>query len=46
MIAASGMAWEPQRQASTRIALDGPAEDGSIQVSASRSGALRADLIG
>ena len=45
VVAATGMAWEPQRQASTRIALDGPAEDGSVQVSASRSGTLRADLI-
>ncbi|MGI8750052.1 MAG: Rho termination factor N-terminal domain-containing protein [Thermoleophilaceae bacterium] len=45
VIAATGMAWEPQRQASVRVALDGPAEDGSPQVSASRSGALRADLI-
>ncbi len=46
VIAATGMAWEPQRQASTRIALDGPAEDGAVQVSAARSGTLRADLIG
>ena len=46
VVAASGMAWEPQRQASTRIALDGPSEDGGIQVAAGRSGALRADLIG
>ena len=45
VVAATGMAWEPQRQASTRIALDGPAEDGSVQVSAARSGTLRADLI-
>ncbi len=45
VVASTGMAWEPQRQASTRIALDGPAEDGAVQVSASRSGSLRADLI-
>ena len=45
VIAATGMAWEPQRQASTRIALDAPAEDGSVQVAASRSGTQRADLI-
>ncbi len=38
VIAASGMAWEPQRQASTRIALDGPAEDGAIQVAAGALG--------
>lgn len=46
VIAATGMAWEPQRQASTRIALDAPAEDGTPQVSASRSGTLRSDLLG
>ncbi|MEJ7714221.1 MAG: Rho termination factor N-terminal domain-containing protein [Thermoleophilaceae bacterium] len=45
VIAATGMAWEPQRQASARVALDAPAEDGSPQVSASRSGTLRADLL-
>jgi transcription termination factor Rho len=45
VIAATGMAWEPQRQASARVALDGPAEDGSPQISASRSGALRSDLL-
>ncbi len=45
VIAATGMAWEAQRQASTRIALDAPAADGSPQVSGSRSGALRADLL-
>ena len=45
VIAATGMAWEPQRQASARVALDAPAEDGSPQVSAARSGALRADLL-
>ncbi len=46
VIAATGMAWEPQRQASARVALDAPAEDGTPQVSASRSGTLRADLLG
>jgi transcription termination factor Rho len=45
VVAATGMAWEPQRQASTRIALDGPGQDGAVQVSESRSGALRADLL-
>ncbi len=45
VVAATGMAWEPQRQASTRVALDGHAADGAVQVSASRSGTLRADLI-
>jgi transcription termination factor Rho len=46
VLAASGMAWEPQRQASVRIALDAPGEDGSPQVSEARSGAMRADLLG
>jgi transcription termination factor Rho len=45
VVAATGMAWEPQRQASTRVALDPPAEDGSPQVSAARSGTLRSDLL-
>ncbi len=45
VVAATGMAWEPQRQASTRVALDPPGEDGSPQVSAARSGTLRADLL-
>jgi transcription termination factor Rho len=45
VVAATGMAWEPQRQASTRVSLDPPA-DGAPQVSASRSATLRADLLG
>jgi transcription termination factor Rho len=45
VVAATGMAWEPQRQASTRVSLDPPADDGTPQVSASRSAALRADLL-
>lgn len=45
VVAATGMAWEPQRQASTRVALDPPAADGSPQVSATRSGTLRSDLL-
>ena len=45
VIAATGMAWEPQRQASTRIGLDPPAAGGEPQVSASRSGTMRADLL-
>ena len=45
VVAATGMAWEPQRQASTRVSLDPPAEDGAPQVSASRSATLRADLL-
>lgn len=46
VVAATGMAWEPQRQASTRVALDAPLPDGTPQVSASRSGSLRGDLLG
>jgi transcription termination factor Rho len=45
VIAATGMAWEPQRQASTRISLDAPGEDGRPQLSASRSGTHRADAL-
>jgi transcription termination factor Rho len=37
VIATTGMAWEPQRQATTRVMLDPPA---------SRSGTLRDDLLG
>jgi len=46
VIAATGMSWEAQRQASTRIGLDPPGEDGQPQVAPSRSGTLRADLLG
>jgi transcription termination factor Rho len=45
VIAATGMSWEPQRWATTRVVLDPPAEDGQPNVSAARSGALRADLL-
>jgi transcription termination factor Rho len=45
VVAATGMAWEPQRQASTRVSLDPPAADGAPQVSESRSATLRADLL-
>ncbi len=45
VVAATGMAWEPQRQAGSRIALLGPDADGTPQVSASRSGTMRADLL-
>jgi transcription termination factor Rho len=46
VIAATGMSWEPQRWATTRVALDPPGEDGQPNVSATRSGALRMDLLG
>jgi transcription termination factor Rho len=46
VIAATGMSWEPQRWATTRVSLDPPGEDGQPNVSPSRSGALRADLLG
>jgi len=45
VIAATGMAWEAQRQASTRIGLDPPGAGGEPQLSVSRSGTLRADLL-
>jgi transcription termination factor Rho len=46
VIAATGMAWEAQRQASTRIGLDPPEKAGEPRVSDARSGTLRADLLG
>jgi len=46
VIAATGMASEPERQASTRIALDPPEKAGEPQVSEVRSGTQRADLLG
>ena len=45
VIAATGMAWEAQRQANTRIGLDPADSKGAPQVSPSRSGTLRADLL-
>jgi transcription termination factor Rho len=45
VIAAAGMSSEPQRWATTRVALDPPAEDGPPNVSATRSGALRPELL-
>jgi len=45
VIAATGHAWEPQRQASTRVALEAPDAKGELQLSESRSGTLRADLL-
>jgi transcription termination factor Rho len=45
--AAIGMAWEPQRVATTRVMLDPPTPDSrGPQVSAARSATLRADLLG
>ncbi|HEY1360522.1 MAG TPA: Rho termination factor N-terminal domain-containing protein [Thermoleophilaceae bacterium] len=46
VVAATGMSWEPQRWASTRVSLDPPAADGQPNVSATRSGTLRAELLG
>ena len=46
VIAATGMAWEAQRQASTRIGLDHPDKPGEPKISEARSGTLRADLLG
>jgi transcription termination factor Rho len=45
VIAATGHAWEPQRQASTRVALEAPDDKGELQLSQSRSGTLRVDLL-
>jgi transcription termination factor Rho len=45
VVAATGMAWEPQRWATTRVSLDPPAEDGQPNVSATRSGTLRGELL-
>ena len=45
VIAATGYASEPQRQASTRVALEAPDVKGEPQLSESRSGTLRADLL-
>ncbi len=45
VVAATGMSEEPQRWATTRVSLDPPAEDGQLSVSASRSGALRGELL-
>ena len=45
VIAATGHAWEPQRQASTRVSLEAPGPKGEPQLSESRSGTLRADLL-
>jgi transcription termination factor Rho len=47
VVAAIGMAWEPQRVATTRVMLDPPSPDSRApQVSAARSATLRADLLG
>ena len=47
IVASTGMAWEPQRWASTRVMLDAPGEPGAgPSVSRSRSSTLRADLLG
>ena len=47
VIASIGMAWEPQRFATTRIMLDPPAPGSAApHVSAARSATLRADLLG
>jgi transcription termination factor Rho len=44
VVAAIGMAWEPQRFATTKVMLD-PPEGGESKVSAARSGTLRAELL-
>jgi transcription termination factor Rho len=44
VVAATGMSSEPQRWATTRVALDSP-EGGQPKVAGDRSGTLRADLL-
>lgn len=44
VVAGTGVAWEPQRQATTRVMLD-PPKDGTTVVSDSRSGVLRGELL-
>jgi transcription termination factor Rho len=44
VVAGTGEAWEPQRQATTRVMLDPPA-GGATVVSEARSGTLRSDLL-
>src|SRR3954471_24977273 len=47
VVAAIGMAWEPQRVATTRVMLDPPPPGGGApHVSAARSGTLHAELLG
>jgi transcription termination factor Rho len=47
VIAAVGMAWEPQRWSTTRVMLDPPGPDTRApKVSAPRSGTLRSELLG
>ena len=44
VVAATGVSWEAQRQATTRVMLD-PPKDGATVVSQSRSGVLRGELL-
>ncbi len=44
VVAGTGVEWEPQRQATTRVMLD-PPKDGATVVSESRSGTLREELL-
>ena len=44
VVASIGMAWEPQRFATTKVMLD-PPESGAPKVSAERSGTLRGELL-
>ena len=46
VIASIGMAWEPQRVATTRIALDPPSSGSTEPAVSARSGTLRAELLG
>lgn len=47
VVASTGMAWEPQRQATTRVMLEPPGEAaGGPRLSSARSSTLRAELLG
>jgi len=45
LVAVMGLATEPQRQASTLVALDAPGDAGEPRVSPAGSGTMRADLL-
>src|SRR5215218_2617549 len=44
VVAATGVSWEPQRWATTRVSLEAPGDDGQPKLSATGSATLRAEL--
>ena len=46
VVAATGVSWEPQRWATTRVSLEAPGDDGQPKLSATGSATLRAELLG